>query len=110
MQEKPKPRVPHITFEYNHEVLPHKIERALPYSVIDNIYSFLRRKYDQNPRQTKIERHKIELNDKIMKFNELLKEQRRRKALREKKAQQHDKLLEALNALSHIIQNEIVKK
>jgi hypothetical protein len=90
-------------YKLNHEVLPRDIEKSLPLTVINNIYSFLLPRYCQTPRAMKIERMQLEYNDKVMRYKELMLEKKRRELEKAKKqrllVKEFDKIIQTLEKL-----------
>jgi hypothetical protein len=81
-----------------HEVLPFEIEKKLPYEVIDNIYSFLRR--NQSKKHAQIERLQISINHKYARLKELIEIRKKRRI---EKEQKRKTILETLNTLEIIL-------
>ncbi len=86
-------------YQLNHEVLPYNIELKLPFNVIDNIYSYLRPKYQQRPRNVKIERLAISINHRMTTLNEIMEIRRKKREARKKCIEQLTKIETILESI-----------
>ncbi len=87
-------------YKFRHPVLPYEIEAKLPDHIINNIYSYLRPKYEQTAKHNKIYRMEIELNHKVICLQQLLEERKRRRLLKE---QRKKEMISALTKMEEIL-------
>ena len=92
-------------YKLSHEVLPYDLELSLPENIVDNIYSFLRRRKD--PKFIKQERLTMYLNHKITAFQKLQQEKLRRLLERKKQNELRTKIVDTLDKLTKILESQL---
>jgi hypothetical protein len=88
------------SYKFRHPVLPYEIEAKLPTHVINNIYSYLRPRYEQTAKHNKMYRMQIDLNHKVIRLKELLQERKRRRLLKE---QRKKEMISALTKMEEML-------
>lgn len=102
--QKPIP-APLLGYKLPHAVLPPQMESKLPENVLDNIYSFLRRR--QTPAYVKQQRLMLSINLKVQRANELRREMIRRRIARLSKEQKRRALIQTLDNMVTILEKSM---
>ena len=98
---------PFVGYTLPHAVLPPEVEAKLPENVLDNIYSFLRRR--QTPDYVKQQRLALSINLKVRRANELRKEMIRRRIAHLKEEQRRRALVRSIDNIIQMLERIVEK-